>query len=255
MLAPRSLPDPDWPDPVEVVNEAGASPVVLICEHASNHIPTEYAALGLGAADLRRHIAWDPGAEAVARALSARLDAPLFLGRYSRLLIDLNRPVTAPSAFPVRSEATDIPGNAALTEAERARRIAAIFAPFHARVARHLDGRAAAGRATVILGIHSFTPVFLGVARPWQAGVLYARAQGFGRALVAELARDPSLSVGMNEPYRIERDSDYAIPVHGDDRGLPAALIELRNDLIATPEDAADWAARLARAIPAALAP
>ncbi len=236
------------PPAVTALNEGGASPFVLLCEHASNHIPAAYAGLGLGPRDLERHIAWDIGAAVLARGLSRRLDAPLFLSGYSRLLIDCNRPPGAPTSIPVRSEDTDIPGNLDLPAGERARREAAYFAPFHAAVARLLDRRAAAGRRTVVVGVHSFTPVFLGVSRPWLAGVLYARAERFGRALVERLGAElGAVAVGDNEPYRIEpEEHDYTVPVHGDARGLDAALLEVRQDLIATAEEAEAWAARLA---------
>ena len=239
------------PAAVTALNEGGASPFVLLCEHASNHIPEAYAGLGLPPRDLGRHIAWDIGAADLARGLSRRLDAPLFLSGYSRLLIDCNRPPGAPTSIPTRSEDTDIPGNFDLDDGERARREAAYFAPFQAAVARLLDRRAAEGRPAVVLGVHSFTPVFLGVPRPWLAGVLYAGAERFGGALVARLAADlgPE-AVGDNEPYRIEpEEHDYTVPVHGDARGLDAALLEVRQDLIATAADAEAWAARLAPAL------
>ncbi len=139
----------------------------MLCEHASNHMPTEYRQLGLDASHLQRHIAWDIGAAEVTRLLSARLDAPAFLSGYSRLLIDLNRPLDTPGSIPVLSEDTDIPGNVGIHTAERDRRAEIMFSPFHERVAAHLDRRLAQGRPTRIVTIHSFTPVFLGVARPW----------------------------------------------------------------------------------------
>lgn len=235
-----------WPAPVEVLNEDGRSPFVLLCEHASNHIPPRYAGLGLAGEDLTRHIAWDIGAAAVTRALVARLDAPAFLGTASRLLLDLNRPSDSPTFIPARSEATDIPGNHDLDATERQARIDALHTPYHARVAAHLDARAAAGRPTRIVTIHSFTPVFHGAGRPWHAGVLFAAARDFATAIMAGLARDPVLVIGENEPYGIDRGEDYAIPVHGDDRGLPACLIEIRQDLLSDKDGIADWANRLA---------
>jgi predicted N-formylglutamate amidohydrolase len=252
---PAAAPVPamdDWPEPVEVLNEAGRSDIVLLCEHASRHLPAEYSGLGLGEADLSRHIAWDIGAAAVTRSLALRLDAAAFLGTYSRLIIDLNRPIGAASAMPTRSEATDVPGNARLTATERERRHRLIHAPYHERVAVHLDRRVAAGRPTTLVTIHSFTPVFLGVARPWHAGILFDRSRTFAHAVIAGLARDPSLVVAANEPYTVDRDSDYAIPVHGTDRGLPAILVEIRNDLIDTDAGVAEWVERLAVVLPAA---
>jgi predicted N-formylglutamate amidohydrolase len=249
--APMSMTE-DWPAPVEVVNEAGRSDIVLLCEHASRHLPAEFGGLGLDAVDLSRHIAWDIGAAAVTRGLALRLDAPAFLGTYSRLIVDLNRPIGAASAMPARSEATDVPGNVDLGAAERERRYRLIYAPYHERVAVHLDRRAAAGRPTTLVTIHSFTPVFLGVARPWHAGILFDRSRTFAEAVIAGLARDPSLVVAANEPYVVDRDSDYAIPVHGTDRGLPAILVEIRNDLIDSDAGVAEWVDRLAFVLPEA---
>lgn len=234
---------------VTAVNEDGASPYVLLCEHASNFIPDAYAGLGLQDADLRRHIAWDIGAADLARLLSRRLDAPLFLSGYSRLLIDCNRPLLTPTSIPARSEDTEIPGNHGLAAEERARRAAAYFTPFQDRVASMLDRRQRSGTPTIVFGVHSFTPVFRGVARPWQCGVLYAAATGFGRGLVDRLAADPGLNVGDNQPYQIGGDTDYTIPVHGDGRGLPAALLEIRQDLLATAEGIEEWAQRLVPAL------
>lgn len=242
------------PPAVTAVNEDGASPYVLLCEHASNHIPAAYRGLGVSEADLQRHIAWDIGAADLARLLSRRLDAPLFLSGYSRLLIDCNRPLGTPTSIPARSEDTDIPGNHGLTADERDRRASAYFTPFHDRVAAALDRRTRADTPTIVIGVHSFTPVFHGISRPWQAGVLYAAATSFGRALVAKLAAEPGLTVGDNQPYQIEPDHDHTVPVHGDGRGLPAALIEVRQDLLAATGGAEEWARRLAFAL-AAISP
>lgn len=237
------------PAPVTVVNEAGRSAVVLVCEHASNHIPARYGGLGLTPADLARHIAWDIGAAALARRLSALLDAPLFLSGYSRLLIDCNRPPGAPTSIPLRSEDTLIPGNQALSPEEAAHREAAFFAPFQARIAACLDARRAAGAATTLIGVHSFTPVFHGIRRPWHAGILYRSATVLAERLLAALREDEALIVGENEPYRVTLEEDYTVPVHGDARGIPAALVEVRQDLLATDAGIAAWATRLAAVI------
>lgn len=239
----------DWPEPVEVLNEDGSSDIVLICEHAANHIPAEYGRLGLTEACLQRHIAWDVGAAAVTEGLSRALDAPAFLATYSRLLVDLNRPFGAPSSMPLRSEATDIPGNADLPDEEVERRRQRIFEPFHARLTAFLDARASAGKATRIVTIHSYTPVFLGVARPWHAGILFEHSADFAARVIADLAQDRSLTIGSNVPYSIDRDEDYAIPVHGTDRGNPAILVEIRHDLIAEEPGVTEWVGRLRRVL------
>jgi predicted N-formylglutamate amidohydrolase len=237
------------PPVVTVLNESGRSPFVLICEHASRFIPSGYGDLGLGEADLSRHIAWDIGAAELARALSRALDAPLVLSGVSRLVIDANRPLDAESSIPVISEATAIPGNVGLDPAERALRAACFFKPLHDRIAALLDRRQAARQPTAVIAVHSFTPTFLGVARPWHAGILYAAGEQLGRGLIAALARDAALVIGDNEPYRTTRSSDYTVPVHGDDRGLPAVLLEIRQDLLGDAAGIAAWATRLQAAL------
>jgi predicted N-formylglutamate amidohydrolase len=236
--------DTDWPPAVEALNVDGASELVLLCEHASNHIPETYQRLGLPASELTRHIAWDPGAADVTRRLSALLDAPAYLGAYSRLLIDLNRPLASPGSIVTRSEATDIPGNFNLSAEDRMRRADTIFRPFHDRISAVLDRRQKDGRPVRLVSIHSFTPVYLGETRAWQAGVLFGEATGFGLSLVEKLRR-LGVTAGANVPYESSRDEDYAVPVHGDDRGIPAVLIEIRNDLIAGPDAVTAWADKI----------
>jgi predicted N-formylglutamate amidohydrolase len=241
---------PDWPSPVTVENEAGASDWLLICEHASPHIPARYARLGLPAGVEQEHIGWDIGAADLAQALSRRLDAPLALAGYSRLLIDLNRPLGAPTSIPAVSERTEIPGNVGLDEAERRFRAERLFRPFHDRVAELIAVRERTGRRTRILTVHSFTPVFLDKPRPWRLGVLAAGSRRLAEMLLAELrAVAPGFSMTLDEPYRIATDEDYAIPVHGDARGHDALLIEVRNNELGTPDAVAAWADRLAEAL------
>jgi len=225
---------------------------VLLCEHASRFIPIRYGNLGLAEPELSRHIAWDIGAAALARDLAARLDAPLFLHGYSRLLIDPNRPLAALDSIPTSSESTIIPGNAGIDRRERQLRAERYFTPYHDAVATHLDHRQASGRPTVVVGVHTFTPVFRGVRRPWHAGVLFGAASRYGRALVAALGA-PGLIIGANQPYSIHPDGDYTVPVHGDGRRLPAVLFEVRNDLLDSAADVGAWADRLAAVLEATI--
>lgn len=236
------------PAAYEVVNPDGRSDYVLTCEHASNHIPERYAGLGLPVHELERHIAWDIGAAIVARRLAALLDAPLILSGYSRLLIDCNRPVGTPTSIPKTSEATAIPGNADMTPHEAERRALDFFWPFQNAVSSVLDRRHTRGQRSSIIAVHSFTPVFHGVERPWHAGVLFRQSQRLGTALVDALDA-PGRLVAPNEPYIIEDDGDYTIPVHGEARGLEAVLVELRQDLIAKESGATDWAHILSHAL------
>jgi predicted N-formylglutamate amidohydrolase len=240
---PRFVVSPDWPDSVQVINPDSLSPLVLICDHASNHIPAAYDRLGVEASELERHIAYDVGAAELTAKLAARLGAPAFLGGYSRLLVDLNRPFGSPTSMPILSEATRIPGNETLDEAEKDFRRGQIFEPFHAAISNFLDGRKS---PSLIVAIHSFTPMFLGVARPWHIGILHDDLPDFANAFLAPLRAEPGLIADENVPYVIERESDYAIPIHGTDRGNPAVLIEVRNDLIGAPAGVAEWTDRLA---------
>lgn len=233
------------PPVVTVLNPAGRSPIVLVCEHASNFIPPEYAGLGLSAEDRRRHIAWDIGAEGVTRRLSELLDAPAVIAGWSRLLIDGNRPIGAPSSIPEVSEATVVPGNQGLGADERAARATRFFKPFHDRLAAFLDERLRNGTETRLVAIHSFTPVFLGVSRPWHAGILFSHSQAWGRQLVTALDR-PDRPVTANEPYEIEAETDYLVPVHGEGRGLETVLVEIRQDLVASDAQQEHWARELA---------
>ncbi|MET0533343.1 MAG: N-formylglutamate amidohydrolase [Steroidobacter sp.] len=241
----------DWPPAVEILNDGGRSPFVLICEHASNHIPAEYAKLGLDDKELTRHIAWDIGAAEVTRALSQRLDAAAFLGGYSRLLIDLNRPLHVADSIPLRSEATDIPGNRALSDEERERRARLMFHPFQDGLRAHIEQRTTDGRRNILIAVHSFTPVYLGQPRSWHAGVLFGKAEGLGQALITQLSRDPMLNIGANVPYSVSAEADYALVVHGDLLGNPAVLIEIRNDLIDDASGVTEWTDRLAQALSA----
>lgn len=244
---PAELLDLDEPPPYGVINPDGTSPIVLLCEHALPRIPRHLAHLGLPRTERLRHIGWDIGALALARHLSDRLDAPLFHTGYSRLVVDCNRPLDNPSLMPQTAETTPVPGNCGLTPADRAARIDTLFRPFHAAVARRLDLRAARDEATFVIGVHSYTPVFKGVARPWHAGILYAKATGFAHRLLDAMA-GPGLVLGDNQPYRIDAD-DYTVPVHGDARGHPSVLIEVRHDQIATHAGVRDWGDRLTGAL------
>ncbi len=246
---------PDDPDPVAVVNPGGTAPLVLVCEHAGRAIPKALGRLGLDDAALARHIAWDIGAEGVSRHLAQSLDATLVLQRYSRLVVDCNRPAPAPDSMPERSDGTPVPANLALAPDARAARWTEIHVPFHAAVARYLDAARTRG-PVALLAVHSFTPALEtdGRPRPWEIGLLARRDPGLAPALMdALIAERPTLVAAFNEPYRIGDRSDYTIPVHAEARGLPHILLEIRNDLIATPEGQDAVAGLLGRALRRAL--
>lgn len=242
----RDLLSAGEPAAVEIVNATGAGTAVLVCDHASNRIPQRLGTLGLGARALDDHIAWDPGAAAVARRLSGLLDAPLVSSAYSRLVIDCNRPLDSPESIPVRTGGVQVPGNRELANWERALRTDALFRPYHRAITEVLDRRA--GRPSLLLSIHSFAPVFAGRSRPWSIGLASGRDRRLAALLLEALRRDPGLVVGDNEPYDVDDAIDYTIPVHGERRRLPHVLIEIRQDTLEVPVDAARWAARLAAA-------
>lgn len=243
---------PHDPAPVEVLREDGESDLVLVCDHAGHAIPAALGDLGVPEHERLRHIGWDIGAMAVARIMSARLDAPLVAQRYSRLVIDSNRRPDSPTAMPEVSETTEIPGNRGLSAADREARAAEILVPYHQAITRLLDARRAARRRTILIAVHSFTPRFKGVDRPWHIGVLYNRDPRVGHALRPLLEAEPGLVVGDNEPYAVDDATDYTIPIHGEQRGLPHVEIEMRQDLLLTEAGQEEWADRLCRLLPAA---
>lgn len=237
---------PDEPPAVTVTRPAATSVFVLTCDHASNRFPAALGDLGVSASERDRHIAWDIGALAVAQGLSAALDASLVASGYSRLVMDMNRPPQRADLFPVISEHTPIPGNEALDEAARTARRRELFEPYHDSIARLLDARQARGLPSVLVSIHSFTPVYAGVARPWEIALLSNRDRRLTDLLLAALRREHVLNVGDNIPYRLTDEGDYGVPVHGEQRGLPHTLIELRQDTIASASGQRQWVARLA---------
>jgi predicted N-formylglutamate amidohydrolase len=233
--------------PVHEDNAGGASPFLLTSDHYGRAIPRILGDLGLPASEMERHIAWDIGIAGVADALSRHLNAHLIAQRYSRLVIDCNRPPSAASSIPVISEATAIKANEELArEAADARR-QAIFDPYHRRIAEVIRTRQRDGMPTVLVSLHSFTPVYAGIIRPWHIGTLYQRDTKLPPLLLKGLRAEADLVVGDNEPYAVSDETDYTIPVHGEARGLMNSGIEIRQDLIAEAAGQQQWAERLAR--------
>jgi predicted N-formylglutamate amidohydrolase len=243
---------PDEPAPVSTYNSQGRSSFLLVVDHAGNLIPRALGRLGLSEGDCKRHIAWDIGIAALARLLADQLNANLIRQNYSRLVIDCNRPLDAAASIAKISEDTAIPGNAHVSDRERKARTREIFEPYHAQIAAELDRRQGASLPTALISLHSFTPVFRGVSRPWHTGVLYNRDPRFARPLLALLDADDDLLVGDNAPYVVSDATDYTIPVHGERRGLAHALVEIRQDLIEDAGGQREWAARLSRLLPKA---
>lgn len=249
MLVPDALPPvlaPDEPPPFEVVNPDGASGLFLICDHASHRLPRALGTLGLRPEQILEHIGWDIGAAQVARRLSSLLDAPLVLSGYSRLAIDCNRPPHVASSIPTLTGGVPVPGNIDLDDRSRQARQDALFWPYHRAIEALLARRP---RPAALLSVHSFTPTFPGQVRPWPVGVVFGQDRHLAGLFFDQLrADDPALLVGDNEPYQVTPDSDYGVPNYGEKRGVPAMLLEIRQDGIADDEGAHAWADRIARA-------
>ncbi len=250
-MTPKLL-APDEPNPVVIAHENGTSPFFLTADHYGRRMPKSVRDLGLPDAEIARHIGWDIGIAGTTHVLADALDA-FFIGQiYSRLVIDCNRDPAVPTSIIEVSESTEVPGNKGLTEAERDARRNELFRPYHERVTAELDARKAAGRETILISMHSFTPTYKGISRPWHVGVLYNRDRRLAAIVLDLLTAERDLVVGDNEPYHVSDQTDYTIPVHGERRGLPHVEIEIRQDLITDEAGQRAWGERFARLLPEA---
>ncbi len=245
------------PRPVATENEAGRSAMLFASDHAGRAIPRALGNLGLADEDLSRHIAWDIGIRAVTSEIARRLDAPFVFQRYSRLVIDCNRrPGTAPS-IPETSDGTPIPDNRQLSACQIRAREAEILTPYQAEIGRLLGERAEQGRATVLFAMHSYTPRLVTApapTRPWEIGILANEDWRVGDALIALLEAETGFTVGRNQPYSVNAEEDYTIPIHAEEAGLPYVEIGIRQDLIEAPEGQGSWARLCAELFPRAVA-
>jgi predicted N-formylglutamate amidohydrolase len=232
--------DPAVFEPVEIIPGALDCGLILLCDHASNALPPEYGSLGLAPEQFARHIAWDIGAAMVTRALAARFGAPAVLTRYSRLLIDPNRGADDPTLVMKISDGAIIPGNVGADAAAIENRRARFWRPYRDAAAQLIDTMAA-HTPPAILSIHSFTPVWKGVARPWEVGLLWDADPRLAQGLLAGFEGALTSPVGDNEPYdgALIGDTLYDL---GTARGLAHVIVELRQDLIGTEQGAAHWA-------------
>ena len=235
-------------EPYEIVAGQGHARLVLLCDHATNGLPAEYGRLGLEASEFERHIAYDIGAAALTRGLAQRLGATAVLSCFSRLLIDPNRGLDDPTLIMRISDGAVVPGNRDVDEAERARRIASFHQPYHQAIAAAVARVRAQGHVPFLVSIHSFTPVWRGWPRPWHVGILWDRDEQVAHAMIRGFLAQGDLVVGDNEPYHGALEGD-TLNTHGTRPGLPHALIEVRQDLIAAKSGVDEWVERVAKVI------
>lgn len=242
------------PSPVQVVNPGGIAPFLLIGDHAGNRIPASLGSLGVGPGELTRHIGWDIGIAGLGAALAEALDATFLHQAYSRLVIDCNRDPAARDAMPAVADGTVVPANRDLTPEARAARVAAIHTPYQTAIAEALAARDAAGDDPILVSLHSFTPSMGGYDRPWQVGVLHSDGDTrFSHAMLAQFATLEDCCVGDNEPYAMDG-IDYTVPRHAFAARRRYVEIEVRQDLLATPDGEREWARTLATLLPRAAA-
>lgn len=234
-------------------NADGAGPFLIVCDHASNRIPASLGTLGLGETALQSHAAWDPGAYETALKLARLLDAPLVHAGYSRLVYDVNRPPDSPQAIRETSEIYDVPGNRGLNQSEREARANAVYYPFHAKIAAMIDERNVRSQDTVLIDLHSFTPVYHGEQRDVQLGILHDTDGRLADAVLAIAPQFTSFKTGRNTPYGPQDGVTHTLAKHAIPRGLLNVMIEIRNDLIVSDEEQTAIARTLANILASAL--
>jgi predicted N-formylglutamate amidohydrolase len=253
-LKRRLLQDLD-PQPVGQERLEGRSPFLLTADHAGNAVPVSLGNLGISETDLNRHIGIDIGIHGVTRQLSRLLDAAYVFQRYSRLVIDCNRMPGHPTSIASVSDRTEIPANQNPTRVDIISRQEDVFWPYQNAITSQIASMNNEGRPPVVIAMHSFTPFHRDypAPRPWHIGVLFNHDDRLARPLIALLEAEGDLCVGINQPYSVNDDGDYAVPVHCEKGGLLHVELEIRQDLIATTADQHKWAERLARLLPQAL--
>lgn len=234
--------------PPDVMNADNPSDVVLLCDHASNHVPEELHDLGLDADALADHIAWDIGAEDVARTVARMMQAPAIIARVSRLVIDVNRDLAHEGLIPPVSDNVPVPGNRGLSSRDTDARVKAYYDPFHRAVEDVIAKQKAFGRAPFVVGIHSFTPVMNGTERPWHIGFMWDKDSRLAQALIGILERETDLVIGANKPYS-GQDLYYSTDRHGVKNGFCQTVIEIRQDLLTTAAHREEWAVLLANSL------
>ncbi|WND01849.1 N-formylglutamate amidohydrolase [Temperatibacter marinus] len=230
--------------PPEVINPESECDVLILCDHASNHVPKEFDSLGLEEMSLAEHIAWDIGAEQITRKMCDMMGMTAVIQRVSRLVIDVNREPGRDSLIPVVSDGTAIPGNRNLSFEQTQNRVEAYYTPFHQVIEECIAHRLKRGRTPLIIGMHSFTDRMAGFQRPWQIGFLWNKDPRLAQAMIGMLERETTLTIGDNEPYS-GKDLYYTMQRHGADNGLAQTTIEIRQDLAKNEKQCTEWAALL----------
>jgi predicted N-formylglutamate amidohydrolase len=249
----KALLGPDDPAPFSIINANGPSEFLLVGDHAGRAIPEWLGTMGLSDEDRKRHIAWDLGVDALGSRLARSLDAVFIAQAYSRLVVDCNRHPASPDIMALVSDGTCIAGNVDLTPEERSARITSIHTPYHQAISREIARRTEKGQPTVLIALHSFTPVMNHFVRPWDIGVLHDGGRDvFALALLEQLRQAGGMVVGANEPYHMDA-TDYAVPFHAFTHDLLYAELEVRQDQLATHDDIERWSKRLARLLPRTL--
>lgn len=229
----------------EIINPNARNKLVLLCEHASNHIPKTLDRLGLDDKALAEHIAYDIGAGDVTRKIAEMMGISAVLATASRLALDCNRIPADDTRFPAHVDGWDIPGNVALTAQDKHDRHQLFYEPFHSAVARMIDQHLAAGFRPIVVSIHSFSPTYAGETRPWQMGFMWNNDTRLAQALIGLLERETDLVIGANKPWS-GKDLFHTQQLHGEDRRLLHTGIEIRNDMIRTEPQVLEMAALLA---------
>ena len=233
--------------PFEFIAGSPKAGILLICDHASNRIPREFGTLELDAHAAELHVAWDIGAAALTRRLAARFAFPAVLTTASRLVIDCNRTPGHAASIPAVSHGVVVPGNQDLSGAQRLAREDEFFHPYHRAIAAELGMMETHGGAPApaLVSIHSFTPVLADMTRPWHVGILSDHDRRLADFFLAVLRQESGIVVGDNEPYSGRHPEGYSCPTHGDARGRPNVLIEVRQDLLVDDININAWVERL----------
>jgi len=232
--------------PFTSYNDNAKSPVLLVVDHASPHFPASLNQLGLADWVLERHVAWDIGVDKLARFLADELDAQAILAGFSRLIIDPNRNPENGSAIVEISDGISIPGNQGIDDHQRSLRMQSFFKPYHDRIADRLARFSASGITPALISVHTCTPVFNRIVRPWHIGIMWDKDPRIPVPLIEALGNMDGVCVGDNEPYSGSHPHDYTVDHHAEAAGLPHVGIEVRQDLVKEEDGARKWAGILA---------